>query len=299
MTQEEFALIHHERQLELELFRRTGKSFQDLFEQIMQRSDRSFMMVKPMGREGDWKSDGFSQNTGTVYQCYAPEEMSGEKAARKVEEDFNGAKDHWKGKMRRWVFVWSAERALPPQVVSALAGLKAANTSLPIDHMSRAGLWDIVKSLPLRERVSLLGPVPELTAVPATTAVEIQVLMKHLGRQTATIDDPNFDLTAIAEKLQRNRLSAAVTNTVRPAVPVAKLVREYVTSMPAPDFSQAIATDLASKYREIAGTSDDPDVIFGILVEYVSGEHRVDPKFFWAAAGIVTHYFELCEVFER
>ena len=124
--------------------------------------------------------------------------------------------------------------------------------------------------------------------------------MKHLGKQTAGLpQDTSFDLTAISDKLARNRLSAAVTNTVRPAMPVARLVRDYVTRMPDPSFSEFIAIDLASKYRELAESVNDPDVIFGSLVDYVLGEQRVDPKFFWAAAGIVAHYFELCDVFER
>jgi hypothetical protein len=300
MTPEEFSLSHHAIKLELELYRRVGRTFQDLFEQIMQKSDSSFLMVKPMGREGDWKADGFSLNTGTVFQCYAPEELTGSEAAKKVIEDFAGGRDHWKDKMRAWIFVWSSDRALPPQVVNVLAELKSNHPNVAINHMGREGLWQVVKQLPLVDRITILGPVPDLSAVPATTAAEIQVLMKHLGKQTASLpDDASFDLTAIADKLARNRLSAAVTNTVRPAMPVARLVREYVTKMPDPSFSEFIAMDLASKYRELSESADDPDVIFGGLVDYVLGEQRVDPKFFWAAAGIVAHYFELCDVFER
>ncbi len=300
MIPEEFSLSHHEIKLELELYRRSGRSFQDLFEQIMQKSDPSFLMVKPMGREGDWKADGFSLDTGTVFQCYAPEELTGAEAVRKVREDFSGGLGHWQEKMRAWTFVWSSDRALPPQVVNVLAELKANHPSIAIDHMGREGLWRIVKQLLLADRIAILGPVPDLSAVPATTAAEIQVLMKHLGKQTATLpDDPGFDLTAIADKLARNRLSAAVTNTVRPAMPVARLVREFVTKMPDPSFSEVIAIDLASKYRELAESANDPDVIFGSLVDYVLGEQRVDPRFFWAAAGIVAHYFELCDVFGR
>lgn len=300
MTKEEFALSHHEIRLELELFRRTGKAFQDFFEQIMQKADASFLMIKPMGKEGDWKADGYSMDTATLYQCYAPEEMTGAKAAKKIEEDFDGARSRWQDKMQRWVFVWSSERALPPQVVAALAGLRAAHPALEIDHTGRAGLWDIVKKLSLADREALLGIVPDLNDAPITTAAEIQVLMKHLGRHDLVMSDTvDLDLTAIAEKLHRNRLSDAVTSMVKPAMPVAKLVREFVTSMPDPTFSQAIAVDLAGKYTDVATSADDPDVIFGSLIDYVLGEHRPEPRFFWAAAGIVTHYFELCDIFER
>lgn len=300
MTPEEFSNYHHEKRLELELHNRVGRSFQDLFEQIMQKSDPSFLPVKPMGREGDWKSDGFSLSSGTLYQCYAPEQLTGAMAAKKIREDFDGGLEKWKDKLRAWVFVYNSASGLPPQVVKALTELKAAYPDIAITQMGREGLWQIVKQLSMEDRVAILGPVPELSAVPVTTAAEIQVLMKHLGKKTASLpEDPTFDLTAIAEKLAKNRLSAAVAMTVRPAMPVARLVRQFVTSMPDPDFSESIASDLASKYRELAETTHDPDVVFASLVDYVVGDRRLDPKFFWAATGIVAHYFELCELFER
>jgi len=300
MTKEEFSSHYHEIKLQLELSRRTGTSFQDFFEQIMQKADPSFTMVKPMGKEGDWKADGYSVNSKTVYQCYAPEEMTGPKAAKKLEEDFEGAFTHWQDRMQRWIFVWSSEGALPPQVVAALASLKADHLAQEIDHMGRAGLWDIVKGLSLADRESLLGIVPDLSAAPMTTAIEIQVLMKHFGQQApAMVDAGDLDLTAIAEKLQRNHLSEAVTSMVKPSVPVARLVHKFVTGMPEPGFSQAIAFELAEKYKEFAASTDDPDGIFGRIIEYVLADHRLEPKFFWAAAGIVTYYFELCDIFER
>lgn len=265
----------------------------------MQRADSSFIMVKPMGKEGDWKADGYSLESKTIYQCYAPEKMTGVEAAKKIEEDFEGARTRWQERMRRWVFVWSSERALPPQAVAALAGLKATHPELEITDLSRAGLWVIVKGLPLADREVLLGIVPDLNDAPLTTAAEIHVLMKHLvSHDAVTVDTIDLDLTAIAEKLRRNRLSTAVTSFVRTAMPVAKLVERFVTSMPDPGFSRTIAIDLAGKYSELAASANGPDLIFGSLVEYVSGEHRQEPKFFWAATGIVTHYFELCDIFE-
>jgi hypothetical protein len=300
MNKEEFSLFYHQTKLELELYRRTGKAFQDLFEQIMQKADTSFLPVKPMGKEGDWKADGYSLDAKTVYQCYAPEDMTGSKAAKKIAADFAGAKIKWKDGMQSWAFVWSSERALPPQAVAALEDIKTANPGLKIYHLGRAGLWDIVKGLSLNDREALLGIVPDLRDVPMTTAVEIQVLMKHLVKHgTVASEDDSFDLTAIANKIERNHLSVDVTNLIKPAIPVARLVREYVTGMPDPEFSQIVARDLARYYTQIALSTNNPNLIFGSLVEYVRGDHGLDPKFFWAAAGIVTHYFELCDVFER
>jgi hypothetical protein len=69
--------------------------------------------------------------------------------------------------------------------------------------------------------------------------------------------------------------------------------------MPDPAFSQGIAEDLAREYVRLAASTDNPDEVFGNLIDYVLGEHGLELKFFWAAAGIVAHYFELCDVFER
>ena len=300
MNSLDFSLHYHEIKFKNELHSRTGKSFQDFFERIMEKADRSFQMVKPVGRVGDWKSDGFSTRTGTVYQCYAPERLTSQKAADKVAEDFEGAKACWKNKMKGWVFVWSSYDALPPQVISILADIKKANGELMVSDLSREGLWNIVKELSLIERVSLLGSVPTVDAVPLTTAAEIQVLMTHLGRQAFTpLDSADLDLTAIIEKLKKNNLSASVAAIMRPAMPVAKLVSDFVAKMPDPDFSQRIATDLAGKYLEFQSRSNDTDATFGALVEYSLSGKNLEPKFFWAAAGIVTHYFELCDLFER
>jgi hypothetical protein len=162
MNKEEFSLSHHELRLEVELSRRTGKAFQDFFEQIMQKADSSFVMIKPMGKVGDWKADGYSLSTATVYQCYAPEELTGTMAADKAREDFDGARNYWKEKMRRWVFVWSSKGALPPQVAAVLADLKAKHPALTIDHIGREGLLapSGVEGSDRRESKGLLSDTP-------------------------------------------------------------------------------------------------------------------------------------------
>ena len=117
MTREEISLSQHKMKLDSELHDRDGLSFQNLFEQIMRKSDSSFLTVRPMGRAGDWKADGFSLNSGTVYQCYAPGKMKGAEAAKKIIEDFDGARNHWQEKMLAWVFAifeaWVKRRESP------------------------------------------------------------------------------------------------------------------------------------------------------------------------------------------
>jgi len=120
-----------------------GTEFQAFFERIMAKADKTFIAVKPTGAAGDWKCDGYSAATKTVYQCYAPEALTVAKTCDKVLVDFDGARRHWGNQMKRWAFVLNAQ-ALPPQVVSLLERLQSQHSELEIDHLGRDKLWDLV-----------------------------------------------------------------------------------------------------------------------------------------------------------
>lgn len=299
MTAEEFSLHYHRLCFSAECANRTGFAFQDLFEQIMRKFDPSFHPVKPMGRAGDWKCDGYASKTRTVYQCYAPENVNAKRAAEKVSDDFLGAKAAWGDQMKRWVFVWSWQGKLPPQVVAAISEIKESENDVVIEDWSRERLWKVVKQLGLSDRESILGLVPRVTEVTKTTSAEIETLLNHLCRQTFEHEITGLDITPIAEKLSRNNLSASVTAIVKPAVPVARLVCKYVTKHPDPYFGPSISHELHGRYTAIAGSGVSPDSIFFQLLQFVQKGNGEGLQAFWAGAGILTYFFELCDIFEK
>src|ERR1051326_6844854 len=222
MDREEFGSDYHHIWFKNGCHGRRGAAFQTLFERIMQKHDATFIAVKPSGRKGDWKCDGFSQASGTVYQCYAPEGMTHSRAADKVSEDFKGARTYWKAEMQSWIFVWSAHDALPPQVLKALQIVRTGNHGVLVDDWDRERLWDLVRALSEVVRSELLGPIPELRAAPDTTAAEIKVLLTFLTARPLAHDLAEFDLTEIAEKLAKNRLTDSVRAMVTPAVQIGR-----------------------------------------------------------------------------
>ncbi len=138
-----------------------ANDFQKLFERIMAIHDKTFMPVKPAGPDGDWKCDGYSAASQTVYQCYAPIELKSGKTTRKIHEDFQGAVQKWSEKMRQWTFVWNSD-ALPPQVVAALAELSANNKGqITIEQLGPQKLWDeVVSKFTKSDLDELLGEIP-------------------------------------------------------------------------------------------------------------------------------------------
>jgi hypothetical protein len=73
------------------------QAFEDLFTKVKQSEDSNFKQVKPQGRLGDGKCDGFNDVTGEYYQVYAPEELSGkeDKTNTKMETAFDELVTHW------------------------------------------------------------------------------------------------------------------------------------------------------------------------------------------------------------
>lgn len=300
MTKDEFAIHYHSLQFRLACHENKASAFQAFFEKVMQKHDPTFVSVKPSGKEGDWKCDGFSQGEGIVYQCYAPEQITHAKAASKIKTDFDGARAKWPAEMKKWIFVWSAEGALPPQAVKALQQLKTdAPKEITIDDWGREALWKIVAAFSLTDRTELLGIVPEPSAAADTTAAEIQVLLGYLVRQDFSLQETGLELTELREKITKNRLSDSMVAMIKPAVPVSSIVEGYANRHPDTDFSALVASILSEKYTALKGAGGEADQIFWDLVAYVNHGPTSDAKTFWAAVGIVTHYFQLCDIFER
>jgi hypothetical protein len=285
---------------ENECLKRRGSDFQAFFEGVMNKSDPSFQTVKPWGREGDRKCDGLAPATGTLFQVYAPEAMTATGAVTKIEADFTGAKQHW-GEFKRWVFVWSAvDSGLPPAVVAKLKALREddANANILIEDWGHENLWDIVKDLTPQQRAELLGSVPVPTQ---TTAAEIRTVLNWLTESSLEPVEPadGFENTALADKIEVNKLSDRVSALIARSIPVAADVARYVSNSHDGNFSAKVAAILIAQYQRLEVLEDDPDKIFVALVDGVANGPDPSPAEWWGAVGIVSYYFELCDIFKK
>ncbi|ADU32524.1 ABC-three component system protein [Evansella cellulosilytica] len=79
-----------------------GQNFEDLFTKIMGFRHKDFRAVKPQGRLGDMKNDGYILDTGQFYQVYGPENISTsiENAISKLEDDFDGLINKWSAEVK-------------------------------------------------------------------------------------------------------------------------------------------------------------------------------------------------------
>src|SRR5262249_42655480 len=123
-----------------------------------------FQKVKPYGKVGDKKCDGYHQSVKRVYQVYAPEKMNSAEANAKIDDDYAGAVEHWKENLGTWVFVHNQWRGIPPDVLKKLLALHKED-GIKVLRWSESELRIEFFRLPQEIQVLLLGPAPTAQAL--------------------------------------------------------------------------------------------------------------------------------------
>lgn len=151
-----------EREFELRFLKARGTAFQDLFSDVMERGFAAdFQRVRPHGKLGDFKCDGFRRSDGTVFQVYGPDDFR--KIAnllKKIKTDFLGAFKHWGTAMLRWVFVHNSQAGLPAPAVQLLGQLQTAH-KIPIEPWNYTQLVSILRTLSSAD-LHTLFPLPSV-----------------------------------------------------------------------------------------------------------------------------------------
>jgi hypothetical protein len=140
---------HVEREFELRFMKCKGTAFQDFFSELMEMAFPSnFCRVRPHGKTGDLKCDGYLTSEKTVFQVYGPDEIrSLPRLLSKLAEDFNGACHHWSDRMAKWVFVHNSRGGLPAQALQVLEHFRTIQAGLEVESWGfeelRGVLWKI------------------------------------------------------------------------------------------------------------------------------------------------------------
>ena len=92
---DDLSRAYYEVVLENRFLKKKGNEFQDFFSEIMEKCHPGdFQRVRPWGKSGDKKNDGFLKSERRLFQVYAPNDMTEAAARKKITEDFAGAVKH-------------------------------------------------------------------------------------------------------------------------------------------------------------------------------------------------------------
>ena len=167
-----------------------GMAFQNLFVDIMQRSNPNFVPVKPQGSEGDWKNDGHDPVAGRYYQVYSPEQFDEAQAVGKLKKDFNGLVKKWGDKKVYTNGVQEFHFALNdyyrivqggyPTTIAALEGLRQTHGLVKCGLFRAKHLEDVLFGLADDEIFAVIGYPPNPADIDVLKLELVHEVITHI-----------------------------------------------------------------------------------------------------------------------
>jgi hypothetical protein len=294
---DQLQLAFFNQRFEIQYLRATGDQFQELFRRIMEFGySGDFVAVRPHGKLGDLKCDGYLASAGTIFQCYAPKGMEIKKLTSKMDEDFHGAVKHWGAQMKSWVFVHNDPQGLPAPALLLLNSFAVEVDGLSTGHWALEELRNIVMALPVEKLELLFGAAPVSSLMIQVDNEDIDFVIKAVQRINP---GPNPPLRApSAGKLEANDLSTSVAALLTAGRISEPAVDAFLASYPDPGLGEAVAEAFRNKYRELKSEAVSPDEVFDGLLSFAGGDTG-GAKRQAAALAVLSYFFERCDIFEE
>ena len=128
--------------------------------------------------------------------------------------------------------------------------------------------------------------------------VELEVLAKYLmSSATPMKNKQSYSLLKIDEKIKKNSLQR-VQMYITMGLSSNSTIDDYLNKNPDPLFATQLTNIMAQKYHELKMNGLDNEEIFNDLWDFASGMQS-DFSYKAAGLGILTYFFEKCEVFEK
>ena len=293
--------INYEKDFRIDFLESRGDAFQRLFERLMaKRYPGDFMACRPWGNVGDRKNDGYLPSKRTLFQVYAPNEMSTSDAIAKINEDFTGAMEHWEEHFDVWVFVHNShDGRLPPHVIEELLRLSQANPHITVTHSGYEELLIEFRKLDIEALESWYGSAMSTSDKVNLGFDDLKAVLTHITTaQEPTTGEPK---EVPFGKIEYNLLSPAVVSFLKVGMEKAPLVKAFFNGWKNPTYGIQIAAAFKSRYAELRDQTPSlhPDEIFGRLEVWAGGTAKVSPRHKVAVLAVLAYLFDSCEIFEE
>lgn len=281
------------------------QSFEDLFVKVMMCANPDFKSVKPQGRIGDRKNDGFDKINGLYYQVYAPEDIRAREgsAIDKLQEDFTGLVDYWQKKgfsINKFHYVVNDKyKGVYPSLHVAAENLSKAH-GIEIEVIQCKNVEDKVLELTEEKILDIVGFIPDPLDIQNVDFDTMSEVVGHLMNLPMPLTpvvipaNPNFE-----EKIRFNGLSTEVVQYLNAGRNQVFAVSEYFELN-----SRFVKDDLKEVFRaiylrgsiEINESETKNDQLFFYI------RNKACPKNTLAVHSTVyilmAYYFEYCDIFE-
>ena len=281
------------------------QSFEDLFTKIMQNKDSNFRQVKPQGRLGDGKCDGFNEKTGNYYQVYAPEELNGNEVTMlsKMDSSIAGLLDFWQKRnfeVKKFNFVIKDDYRNVYPLIYANAKVIAKKYKIECEIFTCKDVEDIFIKLSDENIFDIIGIIPDPLNI---ENVEYDVLHEVIGfllsSKVPKISEkipvqPNFD-----KKIVFNSLSKIIADFLNAGQRQGFVIKEYF-ELNSNFFKEELRQIFNNTYKQalmaIPESETKNDEIFQFILDKSSPKNNF--AYYNAVYILMAYYFEYCDIFE-
>jgi hypothetical protein len=290
--------------LENKIYRSDGQAYEDLFCDIMESHNPNFKRVKPQGRIGDRKNDGFDSTAGLYCQVYAPENLhkSEGDAIQKLEEDFAGLLLHWSSisAIRDYYFVLNDKfKGTTYPIEELLSKLKKAH-SVNCRSFLNKDLETVFEMLPDHKIEKIVGGIPSPEKLTTLNYSSLNEVLNHLMNKKG--------VTKHAERPENPDFIKKISFNGLTTIPGGLLtVGDYQNGEIETFFrnrSDFHRIDVQRKFVELYqegqnlydGVNEKGDHIFYHILE--RAKPREEAVFDTPVVALMAYYFEKCDIFE-
>ena len=292
-----------------------AQQFENLFVSIMECYDKDFKPVKPHGKFGDKKNDGFISNKNEYFQVYGPEniEKSIDYAIKKLNEDSNGLVLNWpEVKIINYV-VNDKYKGLYPIVFEKIEKLKDEVNKLATELKIEVNLWT---SKTIEDKFFELSPedMSKIITIAfmnyATVEIDYNILtevIEYISKIPSLKTSEKLRAPDFIEKIEFNNLSDELSNRMNGYHLESSELDIYFDNV-----GNFIANTLKEKFgnlyleaKEIYKTqvldekiNKNNDFIYFYILEKVRPEKATVP-YIACIESLMAYYFESCDIYEE
>lgn len=282
------------------------QAFEDLFTKIKQNEDGNFKQVKPQGRLGDGKCDGFNALSEEYYQVYAPEELSGNEATMlsKMDSSVNGLIKFWQEKdfkVSKFYYVVKDDYKNVYPLLYTNAKVIAKKFDIKCEILTCKDIEDTFLKLDEDKMIDILGGIiPDpLNITNVDYGVMQEVIAFLLQSKAPKIKEeipthPDFE-----KKIIFNSLSKAVADFLNAGQRQNFVIKDYFelnSKFTKEELRQIFTNKYKQAVLEIPESDTKNDEIFQFIAD------KSSPKdifaFHNAVYVLIAYYFEYCDIFE-
>jgi len=138
-------LFDMDNKIELTFYQKDTNSFEDFVVKLYKIKYPNLLGVKPQGSRGDGANDGYLAGE-LILQVYAPEKVDAKEAIKKIEHDFQRAKDNWD--FNEWHFIINDKfKSIHRDIHHKIDNLKELNSNIKIRLIDTQTLKDMIYTL--------------------------------------------------------------------------------------------------------------------------------------------------------